>query len=175
MTPRPLPPPQHSDNRLHPAKRDVAAERGRNDKVRAPAFFAIRDLGAQDISKAGFAHSRPAHHPFTLQAKRRRHDQHIVAARDTAAFEKEWYVEDHQRYSPRAGLRDKPALGPTHHRMDDPLEPAQCRLVAEHALAETLPIDSASFVADPGKCRRDPANRCAARPKQLMNLGVGIK
>ena len=175
MTPRPLPSPQHSDDRLYPPESDAASERGRNDKIRAPAFFAIRDLGSQDIGKAGFAHPRPAHHPFALQAKRRRHNKHMVAALDTAAFEEERYVEDNQRHAPGASLRDKPALGPPHHRVDDPLKPAQRRLVAEHALAETLAIDSASFVAGPGKCRRDRADRRPARPEQPMNLGVGIE
>jgi hypothetical protein len=68
MRPRQLPPPQRSDNRLQPPECHAAPERGRDDKIGAPAFLMIRHLGAQDISKAALAHSRTAHDPFALQA-----------------------------------------------------------------------------------------------------------
>ena len=42
----------------------AARPRGRNDKIRAAPFFAIRHLSAQDFSNALFAHSRPPHYAF---------------------------------------------------------------------------------------------------------------
>jgi len=156
-------------------KRDAASEGGYDDKIGATAFFAIRDLGAQNVRKAGFAHARPAHYPFALQARRGGHHQHKVAALDAARFEEERYVEDDEPRSAGAGPRDKPLFGPADHWMDDPLKPAQRRRVAEHALAETLAIDPARLVLHSGKRRLDRPDRVATRREQPMHDRVGVE
>jgi hypothetical protein len=175
MRPRQLPPPQHSDDRLQPPECDAASKGGYDDKIGAPTFFAIRDLGAQDVRKPAFAHAGPAHYPFALQAGRRGHHQHKVAALDTAAFEEQRYVEDDEWRTPGAGPRDKPLFGSANHWMDDSLKPAKRRRVAEHKLAETLAIDPAHFVAYSGKHRLDRSDRFPTRSEQPMNDPIGVE
>ena len=175
MRPRQLPPPQCSDNCLQPAERNAASEGRRDDKIGPPALFAIRDLGAQDIGKAAFAHPGPAHYPLALQACRRRHDQHKIAALDPAAFEEQRDVEDDERIAARAGARNKPPFGLANHRVDDPFKPAQRRRVAEHTLAQTLAIDPALRIAHFGKCRLNRPDRGPARRKQSMDNSIGVE
>ncbi len=156
-------------------ERHAAPERGCHDKIGAPALFAIRDLGAQDVRKTAFAHPGPAHYPFALQAQRRGHHQHKIAALDTAAFEEERYVEDDKPHAAGAGPRDKPLFGPANHRMNDSLEPAKRPRVAEHALAETLAIDPAGLVLHSGKRRLDRPDRFPARREQPMHHRIGVE
>ena len=162
---RQLPPPQRSDNRLQPPERHAAPKRGRNDEIGAPAFFAIRHLGAQDVGKAALAHSRPAHDPFALQARRRRHDQYEMTPLDAATFKEQRDVEHNKPLAAGTRLRDNPPFGPAHHRMKDRLEAAQRRRVAKHQLTEALTINLAGFVAHSGKPRLDRPNRFPTRSK----------
>lgn len=175
MRPRQLRPPQRSDNRLQPAKCHAASKGGHNDEIGAAAFFAIRQLGAQDVGEAAFAHPRPAHDPFALQALRRRHDQHEIAALDPAAFKEQRDVEDDERHAARACPRDEPSFGSPHHRMDDPLKTAQRGWVAEHPLAQLPAIDPSRFTTHPGKRRIDRPDRRPSRPEKPVNLGIGIE
>ena len=184
MRPRQLPLPQHSDNSLQPHERPAAPKRRRDDKIGAPAFFTIRHLGAQDVGKAGLAHSRPAHDPFTLQAQGRRHDQHQMTPLDPAAFKEQRNVEDDKPLAAGARLRNDPPLGPAHDRMKDRLEAAQRRRVAKHQLTEAPAIDPSGFVggalphperaAEAENDHRAAANgvTTAARSSRVTRTGV---
>ena len=59
--------------------------------------------------------------------------------------------------------------------MEDPLEPAQRRLVAEDKLPKTPAVDPAFFVAHPGECRLDRPDRRAAWPEQPMDRRIGVE
>ncbi len=171
MRPRQIPPPQRSDDRLQPAERHAAPERGRDDKIGAPPLFAIRDLGAQDVGKPAFAHSRPAHHPLALQAQRRRHDQHEVAALDAAAFKEQRYVEDNQRRAASAGSRATNRLSA--RRTIGWMIPSRRRSAGgsrNTRWPQTLPIDPAGLVAHPRKRRFDRLDRRPSRPEQPMDV-----
>src|SRR5439155_24561698 len=102
-------------------------------------------------------------------------DQHVVAALDGAALEKQRDVEDDERHAARARLRDKPPLGLAHHRMEDPLEPAQRRLVAEDKLPKTLAVDPAFLGAHPGEHRLDRPDGRTAWPEQPMDRRIGVE
>jgi len=169
------PPAQPPDDRFQPAKSYAAAQCRRDDKIRAPAFFAIRHLSAQDFGKALLTHSRPAHHAFALQTQRRRNDQREINAVDPAAFEQERYVEHDKRFAPGTGTGDESRFSAPDHRMEDPLEPAQRRRVAEHPPAQLPAIDAARLVADIGKRRFDRPNRGPTRSEQPVNLRVGVE
>jgi len=175
MRPRQIPPPQCSDDRLQPPECHATPKGRRDDKIGAAALFAVRDLGAQDVREATFAHSRSAHYPFALQARRRRHNQHEVAALDAAGFKQQRYVEDDEPRATSALPRDKPEFRPTNHWMDDSLETAQRRRVTEHPLPQALAIDPAGLVAHSGERRFDHRHRGPSRSKQPMDDRIGIE
>ena len=135
----------------------------------------IRHLGTQDVGKPAVAHPGPAHHPFTLQAQRSRHDQREVTTLDAAAFEEQRYIKHDKPLAAAASPRDHPPFGAPHQRVEDPFKTAQRRRVAEYQRTQALAIDPAGRIANPRKRRLDRANRLPPGSQQPMDLRIGIE
>jgi hypothetical protein len=127
---------QESDDCTQPTQAQAPIETGRNDEVRTTTFLGIRHLIAQDSCEALVRHAATPQDPLTLHQQRCGNDENIIASTFTTTLEEEWYVEHHDRLSPRARMRKEPLFERFDHRVNDPLEPQESLGVSKNVLPE---------------------------------------
>ena len=150
-----------------------APEAGRDDEAGAPAFLGVGKLVGKNAGEGFRSHPGTRKHPRPLQVSRRRDHDHGIALRGEPDLEQERDVEHDDALAARRGAAEKPALDPAHQRVDDRLQPAQLRPVAEHPLAQHRPVDG-TVPHHAGEGLADGLHRGAAARQQTVHRSVGI-
>ena len=148
-------------------------EAGRHDKPGAPPLLTVGKLIGENAGEGRRGHPGTRKYPRPLQEGRRRDHDHGIALRGEPDLEQERDIEHDEAFAPRRGAAQEPALDPAHQRVDDRLQPAQLRPVAEHPLAQHRPVDGA-VPHHAGKGLADGGHRGAAQGQQAVHRGIGI-
>src|SRR5262245_21921191 len=131
---------------LHAGERapaGAAIETGRHDEIRPPALARIGHLACEDRGEALGRHAGAAEAARRLHEAGRADDDDAVAAPLAAGFVEERDVEDHQGRARGAGAVEETRLGGADARVQNRLEPAKRRRIAEDATAELAAVDPA--------------------------------
>lgn len=166
-------PAQPAHQPRQPAHRDRPAEAGRHHQVGAAALLGVRHLLGQDSRQPGFRHPGTGHDALALNPRRRRHDQHQVAAPVASALQQQRHVEHYQPLAAAPAARQEARGLALDQRVHDRLQPGQRRGVTEHPGPERLAVDRA-VAHDSGKGRGNRRDRGTARRHQAMDRSVSI-
>ena len=160
-------------------RRNVAALPERRSARRNRRAAASRDpASAAAGSRRSAARSCPGRRITRSRCsqRRRRHDEHVIAAPLAAGLEQQRDVEHHERLAPRPARRRRSAARPR-----APADAGSLRAAAtppaspktrRPSAARSMPPAS---LRTPGNAASTAAHRAAARRQQPMDRGVGIE
>jgi hypothetical protein len=151
----------------------AAPAAGLDHDVGAPALLDFRHLAAADVRELRARHAGPFQHPVRLHDARCRHQDRQVAAPIEPGLEQERHVEHGDAHVIARAALEEPVAFLRDQRMQDPLQPAERRRIAEDLAAQRLAVDPVR-PGDTGKGRLDRRQRPAARPHQPVDRRVRI-
>lgn len=109
---------------------------------RSTPLLPIRHLFRQNLPELVFGHAGPCQDSLALQEERGGDDQNRRAAPVTAGFIEQRHISNDDRHMTAGTSSREAALVSGDQRMQQTLQAAQCRRVAEDMTAQRLAIDA---------------------------------